>query len=626
MTSNGGDKLMQVDDDNGTARNGTLAARDVDVDRGGEAVGHAKFDFGLAASQLPRDQIPWGYGLNRICAMARDPDWLYVYWEITDDAIVQAREKLGNGGSDAWCCVRVYDTTGRSFDGTNANDYFDIAVDRSAREWFVHIGKPTSVHHVDIGLKSREGFFQVLARSGRVECPRKSPSRDLTVEWMTVQADGVDTPHPTAKPYESRFAGPTPEVPSRPPVAPHPEPTEPHTLQTTAVVRMPYAVSWRSSWAEGRVSTWTVSAAQRYETHYSRFAIPWLSTAWRSEWQGDQRAFDWVSPLHSLTWVGPAESFSWVGPVESYSWVAGPYPVHISPQERVEVRYYGGSQVFAGDEGRHVLVHGPWHVTIRPFESTPSGVQRKILGTWMIHWIRTTTPIIERWETTQLHGMLTTMTWQHFVAGASESVLWSERGGSEWWALGASELMWLGASELLLMGGSEVMWLGASASVLEWMGQGASEWAWGGASETALGGGSELAFGAGSEVFLGGASELGALGGSEQLSLGASEWAFAGGSELASAGASEWMLGGASEFAGASEWMLGGASEYAGASEWMLGGASEFAGASEWMLGGASEFAGASEWMLGGASERVGASEQLAVDPSDDPAAGKEGR
>jgi hypothetical protein len=33
------------------------------------------------------EQIPWGYGQDRVTAMVVDPERLYVYWEVTDEAI-----------------------------------------------------------------------------------------------------------------------------------------------------------------------------------------------------------------------------------------------------------------------------------------------------------------------------------------------------------------------------------------------------------------------------------------------------------------------------------------------------------------------------------------------------------
>src|SRR4051812_33852708 len=93
--------------------------------------------------RAPRvEHIPWGYGHDRITAMAVDPNRVYLYWELIDQSIEKARQGLGPGGKDAWLNLRIYDTTGRIFDGTNAHGSFDIKVERSDRQWFVHIGKP----------------------------------------------------------------------------------------------------------------------------------------------------------------------------------------------------------------------------------------------------------------------------------------------------------------------------------------------------------------------------------------------------------------------------------------------------------------------------------------------------
>src|SRR5690242_16150392 len=71
-----------------------------------------------AEARPPRlEHIPWGYGQDRVTAMAVDPDRLYAYWEVTDPAIERARRGLGHGGKDAWLCLRIYDISGRIFDG-----------------------------------------------------------------------------------------------------------------------------------------------------------------------------------------------------------------------------------------------------------------------------------------------------------------------------------------------------------------------------------------------------------------------------------------------------------------------------------------------------------------------------
>ena len=134
-------------------------------------------------------EIPWGYGHDRVTAMPVDPDRLFAYWEVLDESIARARAQLGRGGPGAWLNMRVYDTTGRIFDGTNAHENFDHRVDRGDRQWFFLIGKPTSQLIVEIGMKSDEGYFVKIARSGRVEFPRREPVGQAATEpeWLTVR-------------------------------------------------------------------------------------------------------------------------------------------------------------------------------------------------------------------------------------------------------------------------------------------------------------------------------------------------------------------------------------------------------------------------------------------------------
>ena len=103
--------------------------------------------------------IPWGYGRDRVTALPVDPDRMCVYWEVTDDSMARARTGLGPAGKDAWLALRIYDVSDRIFDGTNAHSYFDHNLDRSDRQWFFHIGKPSSQAIAEIGLKSSEGYF-----------------------------------------------------------------------------------------------------------------------------------------------------------------------------------------------------------------------------------------------------------------------------------------------------------------------------------------------------------------------------------------------------------------------------------------------------------------------------------
>lgn len=587
--------VLDVPDAERADAEGEAETRDQDVDQGGRNVEQAKFDLGTPKQTIvPLDagELPWSYGENRVTALVRSPDSVYVYWEITDDGIADARRRLGNGAEHAWCDLRVYDTTGRIFDGSNANAYFDIRVDRHDREWFLQLNRPGTTIYVEIGMMSPEGFFQAITRSSAAEFPRKSPSPSGVVEWLHVTTDDAV---PAAVPYRSRHRGPEPSLPRFPhaamrdeprfegfnagpiPVVEAPSPivesvprsvdAAPARIDETA----PTVIAHETRAPEVRLETWEkvveaprspvavesawATGVTTVESHpegtFLRLDLPWLASEWRTEWHDGLRFQRWTGPTHAL---------SWVGPVESFSWQTGPLPADVLSPERVDVKYSGGSRVVTLDTGVHMTVSGPWEVTIKSYETEP---ERRVLGTWHVHWVRTEAPIVERWGA--VAERRSSGAWVRFegvalgLGGASEGAL-RRIGGSEHWALGASERMWLGASEWLLMGASELRLLGSSerflagqsaalyagASGLAW--GGASEYAWLGASELRSAGASELRMAGASEQLFSGASERSALGASERFALGASE------------ASNQWALG-ASERIGASPTRWGGASE-----------------------------------------------------------------
>ncbi len=420
----------------------------------------AKFQLGAPPARFDGLELPWSYGDDRITALVRSPDSVYLYWEITDDGIAAARGRLGEAGVHGWCNLRVYDTTGRNFDGINANDYFDIRVERTDREYFLALHRPTASFHFEIGIKSHEGYFQPIARSGRADFPRKDPSPNHSLEWMTVTSEDR---HPAARPYVSKYAGPPPWSGSaHPPPLADARPTSSHAIV--------------GSHGESRTYTWVHPSFTEV-----RWDGPWLHEGWRSEWR--------------LRWVGGRGGQN-VLPIENAQWVVGPFPIHLLDPGRLEIRFLGDDQVLLEEHMSGLEVFGPWEVRIQSFGT---GEERRQLGSWRVHWARVEPAKVERWwsafERVRMNA------WQRARAafGASESHAVVEAGASEMWRLGASERWSLGGSEWLALGGSEIARMGASellyggASALLY--GGASGMAWGGASERAWGGASEYLYG-----------------------------------------------------------------------------------------------------------------------------------
>ncbi len=365
-----------------------------------------------------------------------------------------------------------YDTTGREFDGTNANDYFDIHVDRNDREYYVMIRRPTSAMHVEIGVKTHEGYFQPICRSGRVDFPRNAPSPNTALEWMTVTSEGAP---PAVAPYRSRYTGPEPALPAREgagyfdvwraayaPSMPEPEGAREHASGSGSVTRR--------------------AVERPHAEHIERW---WRLDEWRAEWRGG---------LRFTRRLGTADEQA------GFSWREGPFPLELFDAERVTVELLGESPAHLRAEGVDFVIYGPWRIVIQDFDAEPTTARnRRVLATWSMRWVHATTPMIERFARVLEGRLISSYEREQVVAGASDQLVLRERGASEQWRLGASERMWIGASEWMAAGASETLWTGASQ--LGWAGasalsaRGASERMAMGSSER-LAGGASGGFGA----------------------------------------------------------------------------------------------------------------------------------
>jgi hypothetical protein len=418
-------------------------------------------DLGPAEPPILGD-IPWGYGGDRITVLAVDPYWMFVYWEVTDGALDQARRRAGAAAGD--CVLRVHDTTHRLFDGTNAHWHTDVPVYRPANSHYVAIARPGSTFHVDIGVVGPGGAFATIARSGAVEMPRDSVSLDARVEWMTV------TPRvPAPSPYRHRYR-PTHERIS--PGAPAPLPD----AEAAGLIRALAGEGWtRVEWTEavmgGRTLRW----------------VRWTGPIHRQEWSFRHVEILLEGEQHMTRWEGGERV------------VFGPWTVTVSGLEP--------------DGGRRVIdrwtMHYSWVTEGGTVHVETAPIVRRILLAYRAG-------IAGLGSEAELLGLLGSS--EALQAGASE---WrwlgaSERllgGASELGFGGASEWQWLGASERLFAGASERSRLAAS----EWTAAGASEWQAAGGAAWSFPGASERFFPGASERGFPGASERGSPDGDERL-------------------------------------------------------------------------------------------------------------
>jgi len=143
---------------------------------------HTTIDLSSIDAEL--SELPEGYGESRIVLMPRDPQWAYVYWDISNEHKEELRRQ---GGSRL--ALRFYDVTDVDLSYQNPHSLQQYECDEVAREWYMPVPVSDRDYVAEIGYVCNDGRWLVLARSTPVRIPPVYPSdwvEDLyiTVDWQ----------------------------------------------------------------------------------------------------------------------------------------------------------------------------------------------------------------------------------------------------------------------------------------------------------------------------------------------------------------------------------------------------------------------------------------------------------
>ena len=154
-----------------------------------ETVEAAKFELGqedrtggsLADVDEALADLPAGYGDSRIVLLPRDPQWAYTYWDIPNDH----KEELRRQGGQT-LALRIYDVTDIDLDYQSPHSIQEYPADELAREWYLPIPVSDRDYVIDVGYRTADGGWLVLARSARVHIPPVYPSDWIEDVFITV--------------------------------------------------------------------------------------------------------------------------------------------------------------------------------------------------------------------------------------------------------------------------------------------------------------------------------------------------------------------------------------------------------------------------------------------------------
>ncbi len=122
---------------------------------------------------------------TNVVFLPRDPDWAYVFWQISDSD----REKAKSLGANK-LCLRLFDASGSDGSNLNQGTLREIAVDSFSTEWYLPIPLADRDYKVELGYKY--GFnWMSLAFSSISHVPGSHPSEQILDKFVPFTLDST---------------------------------------------------------------------------------------------------------------------------------------------------------------------------------------------------------------------------------------------------------------------------------------------------------------------------------------------------------------------------------------------------------------------------------------------------
>ena len=142
-----------------------------------------KNDINADSSQVGNSYSPSTEKNTTLAFLPRDPEWAYVFWQISE----KDREKAQSLGANK-LCLRLYDVTGSTDGNVNLGTLREIAVDSYSTEWYLPI--PVSDRDYKVELGYRYGFnWMSLAFSSSSHVPSSQPSEQVLDKFVPFNLD-----------------------------------------------------------------------------------------------------------------------------------------------------------------------------------------------------------------------------------------------------------------------------------------------------------------------------------------------------------------------------------------------------------------------------------------------------
>src|SRR5207247_1577881 len=109
---------------------------------------------------------------------ARDPHWLFAYWDLSGQQLADYRRQSSDG--------RV---VLRMFEKNHAQPAQEITLGHDSRHWYIPAQKAATTYRAELGFWRHDGTFQVVSYSREATTPPADVSADTAVRFATIPVD-----------------------------------------------------------------------------------------------------------------------------------------------------------------------------------------------------------------------------------------------------------------------------------------------------------------------------------------------------------------------------------------------------------------------------------------------------
>jgi hypothetical protein len=151
--------------------------------------GLASSEADLRAIEAELAPAPRPSAETRVVFLPRDPQWAYVFWEVSDD---DRQGALAAGASQL--CLRVADVTGLPGGSAHPHTLQEVVVDSHATEWYLPVPLSDRDYRVELGYrKGAAGGWISLAFSSVARVPALHPSEQILDQFVPFSLDTAPT-------------------------------------------------------------------------------------------------------------------------------------------------------------------------------------------------------------------------------------------------------------------------------------------------------------------------------------------------------------------------------------------------------------------------------------------------